>query len=135
MKELGKLPDGSSTIRPEKSIEILRKEKIEELKYVRTTKETSPIEYNGKLWDCDSVSKERIITAFMSLKSGLINSIVWTDSNNDSFEMDIKDFEGIIQAMTTRNDLLHKMYQSLRDVVKSSNDKSEIENIKWTENI
>lgn len=131
MKELGALPDGASLTEPEKPLDEVKAEKIEELKNERNSREEAPVEYGGKLWDFDTKARDRITTAATALELGGVQSLVWTAHDDTSAELTAADLKGIVATAALRGDALHKKYRELRDRVYAATNREEVKDVIW----
>lgn len=116
---------------PKPALEEIKLQKIEALKQERTSREEAPVEFNGKLWDFDAKSRDRITAAITALEVSEIGEITWTAYDDTSFIMNIDDLKGIIASAAIRGDLLHKQYRILRDAVNAAITQEEVYSIKW----
>lgn len=113
------------------TLEEIKLQKIEALKQERTNRQEAPVEFNGKLWDFDAKSRDRITAAITALEVSEIGEITWTAYDDTSFIMNINDLKGIIASAAIRGDLLHKQYRILRDTVNAATSQEQVQAIKW----
>ena len=132
MKELGSFPANAVFIAPEKPVSLAKAEKINELKNHRDSLEVEPIEYNGKFYDYDEKSRDRIKDAQEALE-GTELSIEWTTADNTDATLFYQDFKNIRRAVAMRANMLHKRYRQLRELVDTAQTVEEVEAIKWEE--
>lgn len=105
---------------PEKiDIEVLKKFKIAEMKAERDNREVQNIEYNGKLFDYDDKSRERLSLARQSLEDNDIDSITWTCADNTLATLTLEDFKTINTLSATRSTQLHEQYNKLKVLINS----------------
>ena len=116
---------------PTQPLDEIKTIKITELKNERTIREEAPINFNGKLWDFDAKSRNRITAAITALEVSEMEEITWTAYDDTSFIMKVDDLKGIIASAAVRGDLLHKQYRVLRDAVNAATSKEEIDAINW----
>lgn len=117
---------------PAPSLEEVKQSKISELKSTRDSLEVLPIEYNGKFYDYDEKSRDRIKDAQEALE-GTELSIEWTTADNTDATLFYQDFKNIRRAVAMRADMLHKRYRQLRELVDTAQTVEEVEAVKWEE--
>lgn len=100
-------------------IEALKKYKIAEMKAERDNKEVQDIEYNGKTFDYDDKSRERLSLARQSLEDNNIDSITWTCADNTLTTLTVDDFKAINTLSATRSTKLHEQYNKLKLLINS----------------
>ncbi len=128
MKELGALPDGATTERPEKALDVLKSEKISLLKMQRDSAEVTPIEYNGNSFDYDDKARDRINAAIIALDvQGEGASIDWTTADNKDVVVTAANLRMVIAAVAVRSNLLHTAYRVAKEKVEAATTKEEIE--------
>ena len=116
---------------PKPALEEIKLQKIEELKQERTSREEAPVEFNGKLWDFDAKSRDRITAAITALEISEIEYIVWTAYDDTSSALTANDLKGIIATAAIRGNELHEQYRVLRDAVNAATLQEEIDAISW----
>lgn len=100
-------------------IEALKKSKIAEMKSERDNREVQDIEYNGKLFDYDDKSRERLSLARQSLEDNNIDSITWTCADNTLTTLTVEAFKAINTLSATRSTKLHEQYNKLKLLINS----------------
>lgn len=108
-KEIPKEP-----VEPEPTLEELKELKIEEMKAERDLREVQDIEYNGKTYDYDDKSRERLSRAQQYLEDNGLESILWTCADNTVSLLSIEDFKNINTISATRSSALHEQYNRLK---------------------
>ena len=106
--------------------------RIDLLKLTRDQKELEPIEYNGVLFDADTVSQTRMEKARTFLEDNNIPSITWTTAENTRVDLSVEDFKGINTLIAIRSNDLHVRYNRLKWYILGLMDGSEeIDQIDW----
>ena len=86
MTELGKLPDGAITVKPDKPIEVLAEESLKAAKINRAIAvESITIEVDGMLFDGDETSQERMartVIAAIATGEGMSATTTWVLHDN-----------------------------------------------------
>ena len=114
------------------SLDELKAAKLTELKAARDSRETSPIEYNGHLFDFDEKSYSRITAAIYALDlSG--GTIHWTTADNDTVEVSSNDLRGVIASAAVRSNALHIKYRGYKDRVNAAMNASEVRAVVWVD--
>ena len=113
---------------PAPSLDELKAQKLTELKTIRDTEETMPIEYNGNLFDFDEKARDRINSAIIAL-SITGQSIEWTTANNTNVLVTADDLRSVIAAVALRSNKLHNAYRTAKEKVLEATTKEEVENV------
>lgn len=104
--------------------------KIAELKSIRDTLETEPIEYNGNRYDYDDKARDRINAAIIALDiTG--QSIEWTTADNTNVAVTAQDLRNIIANVAVRSNILHVKYRNLKEQVLACTTAEEVGKIVW----
>ena len=128
MKELGALPEGSTTTAPEKTLDELKTDKIAALKAERDQKEVLPIEYKGNSFDYDDKARDRINAAIIALDmAGKEATLQWTTANNTNATVTAQDLRNIIAAVAMRSNTLHEQYRAAKEAINAAETKEEVE--------
>lgn len=122
--------DEEVRIKAEKEFNQAKDVKISELKSTRDSLKVEPIEYNGKFYDYDEESRDRIKDAQEALE-GTELSIEWTTADNTDATLFYQDFKNIRRAVAMRADMLHKRYRQLRELVDAAQTVEEVNAITW----
>lgn len=101
-------------VEPEPSLDEVKETKIEEMKAERDYREVQDIEYNGKTYDYDDKSRERLSRAQQYLEDNGLESILWTCADNTFSLLSIEDFKNINTVSATRSSALHEQYNRLK---------------------
>ena len=112
---------------PEPSLDEVKETKIEEMKAERDYREVQVIEYNGKSFDYDAKSRERINQARQYLEDNNLESILWTCADGTLTLVTVEDFKNINTISATRSTELHEQYNKLKVYI---NGLSDIEQVK-----
>lgn len=99
---------------PEPSLDVVKETKIAEMKAERDYREVQDIEYNGKTYDYDEKSRERLSRAQQYLEDNGLESILWTCADNTFSLLSIEDFKNINTVSATRSSALHEQYNRLK---------------------
>ena len=115
-----------------KSLDEAKERKINELKFIRDTKEVEPVQTSKGLFDYDDKSRDRLQIARQSLTDNpSVESIVWTTADNQRVAMTITDFAEINSMAAYRSNRLHVKYNELKAEVNEAETVEEVEAIKW----
>lgn len=132
MKELGAFPANAGFAAPQKTLDELKADKINEFKNIRDTEEIKPIAYNGNLFDFDDKSRDRINNAIVALDiNGQDMALEWTLADNTNTLVTSKDLLGVIANVANRSNNLHIKYRELKEQILACTTKEELENISW----
>lgn len=119
-------------VKIEVPLEVLKEQKVIELKSIRDKKELEPIYYDGEYFDFDEKSYNRITAAIYTLEQiGEEATIQWTTARNTKKEVSANDLKGVIAAAGARSNELHIKYRELREMVDVVPSKEELDNIVW----
>lgn len=128
MKDLGAFPANAVFTAPQKTLDELKADKINEFKSIRDTEEVKPIEYNGNLFDFDDKARDRINSAIIALDiTG--QSIEWTTADNTNVTVTADDLRGVIAAVAMRSNKLHNAYRTAKEKVLEATTKEEVEKV------
>lgn len=132
MKDLGAFPAGAVFTVPAKTLEQLKADKINELKFKRDSLEVEPITYQGYSFDYDSKARERINAAIIALdvqtaQAKATASIDWTTADNQDVKVTADDLRCVIAAVAQRSNALHVAYRAAKDKVEAATTVTEIE--------
>ena len=130
MKDLGAFPANAVFTAPQKTLEQLKADKINELKTIRDTEEVKPIAYNGNLFDFDNKARDRINSAIIAL-SITGQSIEWTTADNTNVAVTAQDLRNIIAAVALRSNDLHIKYRELKEQVLACSTVEEVAEVVW----
>lgn len=130
MKELGAFPANAVFTAPQKTLDELKADKINELKTIRDTEEVKPIEYNGNSYDYDDKARDRINSAIIAL-SITGQSIEWTTADNTNVIVTTDDLRSVIAAVAMRSNELHVKYRKLKEQVLACSTAEEVAEIVW----
>lgn len=110
-------------------IEALKTAKIAEMKAERDNREVQDIEYNGKMFDYDDKSRERLTLARQALEDNKTESILWTCADNTFATLTLEDFKAINTLSATRSTQLHEQYNKLKLLINSLETEEQIKEI------
>lgn len=110
-------------------IEALKTAKIAEMKAERDNREVQDIEYNGKMFDYDDKSRERLTLARQALEDNKTESILWTCADNTFATLTLEDFKAINTLSATRSTQLHEQYNKLKVLINSLTTEEQIKAI------
>ena len=114
------------------TLDEVKAQKIQSLKYARDTKELEPVLYNNHLFDFDQKSYERITAAIYALDiTG--GTIEWTLADNGTVNVSTNDLRGVIAQAAVRSNQLHIIYRDLKEQVNACTTVEEVEAITWPE--
>ena len=130
MKDLGAFPAGAVFTAPQKTLDELKSDKINEFKSIRDTEEVKPIAYNGNLFDFDDKARDRINSAIIAL-SITGQNIEWTTADNTEAMVNADDLRGVVAAVAVRSNELHAKYRELKASVLACTTAEEVAKIAW----
>ena len=117
---------------PPLTLEEVKAHKISELKSIRDSKETEPVEYNHDMYDFDQKAYERITAAIYALDiSG--GTIAWTTADNGTVVVSAADLRGIIASAAVRSNALHIKYRDYKTAVNNATTVGEVNAIEWVD--
>lgn len=109
---------------------VAKPAKIAELKAERDSKEVTPIEYNGNLYDYDEKARERINAAIIALElQGEGATIEWTTADNADTPVTATDLKMIIAAVAVRSNKLHTAYRIAKEKVEAATTAADVEDV------
>ena len=133
MKELGALPKGAKLAAPERTLDEVKTDKVQNLKAERDAREVEPISYNGNSYDYDDKARERINAAIIALEvlevAGASPTLTWTTADNKDVKVTASDLRGIIAQVALRSDKLHTAYRKAKERVGAATTKEELDTI------
>lgn len=128
MKELGAFPTNAVFTAPQKTLDELKADKINEFKSKRDSLEVEPIAYQGNLFDFDDKARDRINSAIIALDiTG--QSIEWTTADNTNVLVTADDLRGVIANVAVRSNELHIKYRNAKVKVEEAQTAEELEAI------
>lgn len=123
--------DGQIVEKPPEPIDIeaLKTAKIAEMKAERDNREVQDIEYNGKMFDYDDKSRERLTLSRQALEDNKTESILWTCADNTFATLTLEDFKAINTLSATRSTQLHEQYNKLKLLINSLETEEQIKEV------
>lgn len=123
--------DGQIVEKPPEPIDIeaLKTAKIAEMKAERDNREVQDIEYNGKMFDYDDKSRERLTLSRQALEDNKTEIILWTCADNTFATLTLEDFKAINTLSATRSTQLHEQYNKLKLLINSLETEEEIKEV------
>lgn len=98
----------------ESSLEEVKTNKKNTLKWERDRRETLPITYKDKSFDYDDKARERMRIAQQALEDNNIPSQTWTCADNSITELTVADFKALNTLAAQRSGQLHEQYNKLK---------------------
>ena len=98
----------------EPSLEEVKTNKNNTLKWERDRRETLPITYKDKSFDYDDKARERMRIAQQALEDNNIPSQTWTCADNSITELTVTDFKALNTLAAQRSGQLHEQYNKLK---------------------
>lgn len=98
----------------EPSLEEVKTNKKNTLKWERDRRETLPITYKDKSFDYDDKARERMRIAQQALEDNNIPSQTWTCADNSITELTVADFKALNTLAAQRSGQLHEQYNKLK---------------------
>ena len=136
MKDLGAFPANAVFTAPQKTLDELKADKINELKSIRDAEEVKPIEYNGNLYDYDEKARDRINAAIVALSlQGEGASIDWTTADNQDVKVTANDLRMVIAAVAVRSNKLHTAYRVTKEKVEEATTAADVEDVTFEVNL
>lgn len=119
LKQIGVSDYTVTTEQPkhEKTLDEIKKNKIDMLKRQRDRLEVSPINWNGNNFDYDNKARARLAIARQAIEDGLVDSLVWTTADHENVTVTLDDFKGINANASIRSNLLHVAYRNAKQAV------------------
>jgi hypothetical protein len=128
MKDLGAFPAGAVFAAPQKTLDELKADKINEFKFKRDTLEVEPISYQGYRFDYNDKARDRINAAIIALElQGEGASIDWTTADNADTPVTANDLKMIIAAVAVRSNKLHTAYRIAKEKVEEATTAADVE--------
>lgn len=135
MTELGELPTGALIVKPLKTLEEAKTEKLAEITAERDKREQTGFDYMGKTFDADTTSLQRLTLAAQSASIALSANepftINWTVQDDSSITLNAAEMIGIVPAIATHADNLHQEGRNLKDAVNKAKTVKAVEAIVW----
>ena len=128
MKELGSFPANAVFTAPQKTLDELKADKINEFKFKRDSLEVEPISYQGYRFDYDNKARDRISAAIIALDVSK-GQIAWTTADNTEVMVNADDLRGVIAAVALRSNKLHNAYRIAKEKVLEATTKEEVEKV------
>lgn len=128
MNELGEFPEGAIFEAPEKPFEQLKAEKVAEMKAERDRIQELPIEYNGKSFDYNKESLQKLNEAKDCLE-GTEDIQIWICADNSLTYLTYEDIMAIKRLGKERSNNVHIQYAKLKYLTESIVTKEEVEAI------
>ena len=130
MKELGALPKGAKLAAPERTLDEVKTDKVQNLKAERDAREVEPISYNGNSYDYDEKARDRINAAIIALESaGSSATLTWTTADNQDVKVTAANLRGVVAAVAARSNALHIAYRKAKAQVEQATTIAEVEAI------
>lgn len=115
---------------PKPTLEDLKQQKLQELKWERDRKEVEPIAYAGNTYDYDDKARDRINAAIIALDlQGPQSTIEWTLADNTNITITADDLRAVIGAVAVRSNTLHIAYRTAKEKVEACESEKELEKI------
>ena len=117
------------------SLDDLKARKRAAINQERDTRETHGFEFNGKLFDSDQRSTDRIqvaaLAAQTSLMAGQTFSIDWTAADNTVVTLDAQGVLAMTASFAIYGATLHAVAKNLKEQVDAAETAEELEAIVW----
>lgn len=113
----------------EPTLEELKETKIAEMKAERNYREVLDIEYNGKSFNYDEKSRERLNQARQYLEDNGIESVLWTCADDTFSLLTVEDFKNINTLSATRSTELHEQYNKLKVYINGLSDSEQVKEV------
>lgn len=128
MKDLGAFPANAVFTAPQKTLDELKADKINEFKAIRDAKEVKPIQYGDNFFDYDDKARDRIAASIIALDvQGEGAKISWTTADNEDAVVTAADLRAIVAAVAVRSNLLHIAYRKAKAQVEATGSAEEVD--------
>lgn len=118
---------------PEPTLDELKEQKREEINQARDAAEQGGFEYNGKTFDSDQVSAQRISMAAQAMALAPDGTtITWTCQDNTTVDLTAKDLVGLVVALAAWSNTCHQKATELKAQIEAAETAEEVEAIKWS---
>ena len=128
MNELGEFPEGAIFEAPEKPFEHVKAEKVAEMKAERDRIQELPIEYNGKSFDYNKESLQKLNEAKDCLE-GTEEKQIWICADNTLTYLNYNDIMAIKRLGKERSNNVHIQYAKLKYLIEMAKTAEEVEAI------
>lgn len=122
---------------PEPTLEEVKAAKRSGINNTRNTLETTGFNYNGKTFDSDQRSADRIQVAALAAQAALMAgqpfSIDWTTADNSTVTLDALGVLGMLQTFAVHGATLHETAKALKAQADAATTIEEVEAISWPE--
>ncbi|MDR1701328.1 MAG: DUF4376 domain-containing protein [Sporomusaceae bacterium] len=122
---------------PPPTLDELKAIKRPQINVIRDAKEQGGFLFNGKSYDSDSISVQRIsIAAQNALAAKIVNTrfeIDWTLADNSSVTLDADGILGVSQALAVHAATVHSIAKTLKDAVDAATTVEEVDAVTWPE--
>ena len=119
---------------PQKSIEVLKIEKREEINIARDAAEQGGFEYMGKIFDSDPISCQRMSCAAQAmslLPASEDNKITWTCQDNTTIDLNAQELLGLVGALAAWSNSCHIKATTLKEQIENCQSAEELAQITW----
>lgn len=128
MKELGEFPANAVFEAPKKLFEQVKAEKVAEMKVERDRIQELPIEYNGKSFDYNKESLQKLNEAKDCLE-GTEDIQIWICADNSLTYLNYNDIMAIKRLGKERSNNVHIQYAKLKYLIEMAKTAEEVEEI------
>lgn len=111
------------------TLEETKAHQIALMKTERDAREVAILEYDGKTFDYDDKSRERLRIAEKALIDNNLPSQEWTCADNTKTELTVADFKIINTLAAERSATLHERYNTLKELINNCLTIEEVEAI------
>jgi hypothetical protein len=122
---------------PTQTLDEVKASKRSEINSIRNALETTGFTYNGKMFDSDQRSADRIQVAALAAQAALMAdqpfSIDWTTADNSTVTLDALGVLGMLQAFAVHGATLHETAKALKAQIDAATTNEEVEAISWPE--
>lgn len=128
-------PETEAVLEP--TLEKLKEYKKQEINTIRNAKEQSVFLFDGKTYDCDSVSVQRIAiaaqNAVVAKMIGVSFTVDWTLTDNTTVTLDADSMLKVSQALATHSANIHAIARELKAAVYDAATSEELDDVVWPE--
>lgn len=118
---------------PTPTLDELKSKKREEINRARDAAEQGGFEYNGKMFDSDQISCQRISMAAQAMANARSSDkITWTCQDNTTIDLNGEQLQGLVVALATWSNTCHQKATLLKAQVDTAQTAEEVEAITWS---
>lgn len=113
------------------TLEEIKGEQWQLIRKERNTREFGKLEYNGNLYDIDSVAQSRIQGAVQLVSLDNTQTLEWTLADNTSVTLNATDVIGLAVALANHVNNCHSIARELRARIENAQTAEAVQQIQW----